>query len=277
MREYSFLMCRKSAAAGGERLIIGEPTSFQFTRRLGRILSRLRKAYSETFPGAPELRLGIVPEPHNGASGRWSQADLPFFGPTFVVEFEPSLADNEALFAHEFVHPMIRCLGVPTGQSIGPIDERIGDEFTSTAHHPFVFDVLDEAGYGDDQRMQYRESARTEVAKLARADLTAITYTEPPGQTWLALWYFNFYLLAREEYESLYATHARSSRGVADRMDEVVASWMVATKSKGALKPNAQLQQTRVFQSEVFRRLDLQGRVSLESPEARNQFLFGAA
>lgn len=274
MRHYTFLECEKKPRGEATYLVVGAPKRYQFSDRLGPLLSRLRKTYSEVFPDAPAMRLGIVVEERNGASGCWSIAQSALVGPTFVIETDPQLESTEAIFAHELVHPLVRLLGVPTATSIAAIDPRIGDEFTSTAHHPYVFDLLEALGYQSEQREQYIMSARGEMAKLASADWASATYTAPPGQTWLALWYFNFYLLARQEYDALYELHGQHAPGVTDKMNAVRDSWMSATRNTGTLKRSAGVRQIRAFQSELHRRLDLEGRVAYQPLDSWGRWLF---
>ena len=79
----------------------------------------------------------------------------------FVIEIDPELVEAEHIFAHELMHPVLRLLGVPTGKSLGAIDRSIGDEFTSAAHHPFVFDALDQYGYLSEHQEDYVICARS--------------------------------------------------------------------------------------------------------------------
>lgn len=220
------------------------------------------------------MRVGILIEPRNGASGYWSVAESSTTGPTFLVEMDSALDGDEAMLAHELVHPIIRLLGIPTGQSLGQIDKRIGDEFTSTSHHPYVFDVLDEAGYGNDQRASYAASADAEFAKLSQADWSSPTYTNAPGQTWLVMWYFNFYLLAREQYSAIYERHKQAAPAIAEKMEIVRDAWMTATRNRGVLKRKTRTNGIRAFQSHLFNKLDLHGRVELQSLQNWATWLF---
>ncbi len=255
-------------------LLVGERRTYKFSARLGKVLSMLRRTYAEAFPSAPPVRIGLIVEPRNGASGYWSVAESSTRGPIFVVDVDSALDGDEATLAHELLHPVIRLQGVPTGQSLGQIDKRIGDEFTSTSHHPYIFDALDEAGCSDEQRASYTTSAEKELAKLSQADWSSPTYTDPPGQTWLALWYFNFYLLARLQYNAIYERHEQAAPGVAGKMDLVRDAWMAATRNRGILKHSAGTKPIRAFQSHLFNRLDLEGRVELQSFQNWAAWLF---
>jgi hypothetical protein len=274
VRDYSFWICSKVQRGNASHLLVGNKKTYRFSARLGKVFSMLRGAYAETFPSAPPMRIGLIVEPRNGASGLWSVAESSTTGPTFVVEVDPALEGDEATLAHELLHPIIRLQGVPTGQSLGPIDKRIGDEFTSTSHHPYIFDALDEIGYGDEQRVSYTTSAANALSKLSGVDRSSPTYTNPPGQTWLALWYFNFYLLARSQYDTIYERHKQESPGVAQKMDLVRDAWMAATKNKGVLKRSAETTPIRAFQSHLFNLLDLGGRVELQSLQNWAAWLF---
>lgn len=277
MREYTFQTCHKEQRNGASYLFPAAPRSYQMTHRLGSIIERLRRTYSDAFPKVAPFRLCVIVEPRNGASGYWSAAENSTTGPLFVVEIDTALDGNEEILAHELAHPIMRLLGVPTGQSVGQIDKRIGDEFTSTSHHPFIFDLLDSAGYGDDQRATFLTSAEDEIEKLRHADLSTPTYTAPPGQTWLALWYFNFYLLARERYDVIYSLHKQKAPGVAEKMDFVRDCWMAATRNKGVIKRSAPTECIRSFQSHLFNRLALEGRVAFQSRHDWAAWLFRRA
>lgn len=243
------------------------------SERLTPVLERFKRTYAEAFPKAPALRICVIVEPRNGASGYWTVAE-PGVGPIFVMELDPAIDGNEEIIAHELSHPIIRLQGVPTGSSLAPIDLRIGDEFTSTSHHPFIFDFLDQVGYGDEQRAGFAKSANEELKKLETVDFSSPSYTAPPGQTWLALWYFNFYLLARHGYEALYSIHKLKAPPIAEKMDLVRESWMAATRNKGIIKRSASAQCVRSFQSHLFNRLDLSGRVGLQSFSEWRAWLF---
>ncbi|MBS1211932.1 MAG: hypothetical protein H6R26_548, partial [Proteobacteria bacterium] len=183
--EYTFLRCRKEERDGSAYLFAGSPYSYRMSHRLAPILDRLKLTYEEAFPEAPMLRIGVIAEPRNGAAGNWSVAESSTMGPIFVIEVDPELDGNELVFAHELAHPILRLLGVPTALSIGFVDKRIGDEFTSASHHPFIFDLLEQGGYGDEQRAFSLESADTELYKLSKADFSSLSYTEELYQIWL--------------------------------------------------------------------------------------------
>lgn len=274
MRDYSFWSCSKVQRGNAWHLVVGSKNTYTLSARLQKVLSMLRGTYAETFPSAPPMRIGVIVEHRNGASGLWSVAESSTIGPTFVVEVDPSLDGDEPTLAHELLHPVLRLQGVPTGQSLGPIDKRIGDEFTSTSHHPYIFDALDEFGYGDEQRASYTSSAENALTKLSEADWSSLTYTNPPGQTWLALWYFNFYLLARPQYDGIYERHKQMAPGVAEKMDLVRETWMAATTNRGVLKRSAGITPIRAFQSHLLKRLDLGGRVELQSLQNWAAWLF---
>lgn len=277
MKEYTFLSCYKEQVDGSSYIFIDNTRSFQMTNRLAHIIDRLHITYAETFPKAPILRLGVIVAPRNGASGSWTIAKSSTEGPIFVIELDPIVEGREDILAHELAHPILRLLGVPSGQSVGEIDSSIGNEFTSTSHHPFIFDLLDSAGYGDEQREGFIESAKQELEKLAVTDFSAPTFTGPPGQTWLALWYFNFYLMARDKYDAIYEIHKRRAPGVAEKMDLVIKSWLAATKNTGILKKKAPVQVIRSFQSHLFNSLDLEGRVNRQSLQEWSAWLFQQA
>jgi hypothetical protein len=262
--DYSFLSGHKEQHNGASYVFPGNPRTYRMSERLNLVLNRFYRAYADAFPNALSPRICVIVEARNGASGYWTAAQ-PGTGPVFVIELDPTIDGNEEIFAHELSHPIIRLLGVPTGQSIGSIDSRIGDEFTSTSHHPFVFDFLDQVGYADEQRVGYTKSALEELDKLAHADFASPTYTAPPGQTWLALWYFNFYLLDRQNYETIYSIQKQKAPSVAHMMEVVRESWMVATRNKGVIKGNDASRCVRSFQSNLRNRLDLAERVSLQS------------
>jgi hypothetical protein len=220
------------------------------------------------------MRLGLLLTLRNGASGYWSVAASDSVGPTFVIECDPDIASDEAVLAHEVAHPIVRLMGVPTGISLGQIDARVGDEFTSTSHHPFVFSLLDEAGYGAEQTEQYRASAEQELRKLSAAEFASPTYQQPPGQIWLALWYFNFFILAREQYDAIRLLHLERASGVAAMMDVVTSSWLDATRGTGILKRSAGTTPIKAFQSHLHAKLSLTGRVGLKSREQWIHWLF---
>jgi len=265
MREYSFLSCRKEQHDDGFRVVpIGRRT-YRLTHRLAAVLERFSRTCAEAFPKTPAARVGVIVESRNGGSGYWQAMDDTETGPMFVIELDFSVDGNEAILAHEMAHPILRCMGVPSGFSLGDIDGRIGDEFTSTCHHPFVFDYLDQVGYRDEQRAIYMETAKEELRKLQTADFGSVTYMAPPGQVWLALWYFNFYILARSEYDAIRTIHMKCAPAIAKNMDLVLDSWMLATKKTGSIKRTASAQVIRAFQSHMMRMLDLDGRVGLES------------
>ncbi len=119
MREYTFLSCHEQQQNNASYVIPGPPRSYQMTRRLAPILEKLKNTYSETFPTEAPMRIGLIVKPRNGASGYWSVAESADVGPIFVVELDDAIDGNECVFAHELAHPIIRLLGVPTGQSRG--------------------------------------------------------------------------------------------------------------------------------------------------------------
>lgn len=276
MIDYTFLCCYKKPHGGSSYLHTEGTRSYRLTRRLEPILKQLKRTYSDVFPKAPELRLGVIVEPRNGASGYWTVAESLTVGPIFVIEIDPALDGKEEILAHELAHPIMKLLGVPSTQSVGEIDSRIGDELSSTSQHPFVFDLLDQTGYGDEQRKFYECRADAELDKLKHADFSSPTYTGQPGQTWLALWYFNFYILAQERYDAIYSTHKQNASGIADKMDLVRLSWMAATKGKGVMKRRAQATCIRSFQSNLMSRLDLHSRVGRQSMQEWTAWLFNS-
>lgn len=274
MKNYTFLSCKKEQTNGVSYIGTNGTLILKMTDRLASIIKQLNNTYTETFPKAPLLRLGLIIKERNGASGFWSVAESPTKGPIFIIEIDPSIIENEEIIAHELAHPIIRLLGVPTGKSVGNIDKSIGNEFTSTSHHPFIFDLLDSAGYADEQRVGYISYAQQELEKLEHADFSSSTYTAPPGQTWLAFWYFNFYLLAREKYNAIYEIHKHKAPDVAQKMDLTIKSWLAATKNKGFLKQSAPVQGIRSFQSHLINSLDLEGRVNQQSLQSWEKWLF---
>lgn len=274
MMEYTFLSCHKEEHNGSAYLFADTPRSYRMTSRLALILDQLELAYREAFPEAPALRIGVIVEPRNGATGNWSVAKSATEGPIFVIEVDPALDGNELVFAHELAHPILRLLGVPTGRSIEFIDKRIGDQFTSASHHPFIFDLLEQCGYGDEQRAFFLESAETELRKLSSADFSALTYTGQIYQTWLALWYFDLYLLVTDSYEMIYSTHKKNAPEIADKMDYVLESWMLATGNEGIMERRAPVASIREFQFNLLSRLELADYIELQCLDEWKMWLF---
>lgn len=271
--EFTYFECTKGQDGGSSMVYLGPQRSRNVSPRFAPVLREFHGSYLRAFPGAVPARIGLIVEPRNGASGSWTVAE-PKLGPIFVIEIDPELVEAEHIFAHELMHPVLRLRGVPIGKSLGAIDRSIGDEFTSTAHHPFVFDALDQYGYLSEHQEDYVICARSELEKLKNADFSSVWFTESPGQTWMAFWYFNFYLLARPEYEAIYALHSTRAPSIAQKMDLVRQSWLSATKGRGVIKRNASSQCIRAFQSNLMKTLDLEGRIALQSLSAWGDWLF---
>ena len=75
MRDYVFWICSKVQRNNASHLLVGNRKTYKFSARLGKVLSMLRGTYAETFPSAPRMRIGLIVEPRNGASGLWSVAE----------------------------------------------------------------------------------------------------------------------------------------------------------------------------------------------------------
>lgn len=239
------------------------------------IAGELCGAYSKAFPGMPALRFGLTIEPRNGASGYWTVSPAPDAGPFFVIEIDPALTTDQTRFdrlvAHEMAHPIIRLRGVPSAIANPPNDQRVADEFTSTIHHPHVFMMLDKAGYGDGQRADSVAAAKAELDKLCAEDLNSPNYTGVPGQLWRGLWYFNFSLLAPDEYASIRAFHAQGAPGVFERMKQVERCWKEARQSASAAQP---LARTHVFRRTLWKAFGFDGYVRSQDPQEFAQWLF---
>lgn len=116
MKNYTFLSCKKEQTNGVSYIGTNGTLILKMTDRLASIIKQLNNTYTETFPKAPLLRLGLIIKERNGASGFWSVAESPTKGPIFIIEIDPSIIENEEIIAHELAHPIIRLLGVLQGK-----------------------------------------------------------------------------------------------------------------------------------------------------------------
>jgi hypothetical protein len=256
-------------------MLPGDLVTFTFSGRFARPVAALNQAYVRAFGNAPRYRLGLVEtEGYNGASGFWARGIGSGESPIFLIECAVGASvqpEFEQMLAHEFAHPIIRLRGIPTAISFGQIDSRIGDEFTSTSHHPYVFQLQREWGYErDEPGAVYERAARGELEKLLAADLASPTYTGSPGQTWLALWYFNFSLMAPARYAELLAFHLERVPAIAEKMIRVVDCWEQAVVAGG----NNWAWRVRRFQERLMDSLDLHGKVQIQQLADWRAWLF---
>jgi hypothetical protein len=252
---------------------VGE-TTLRMSSHLQPIVDKLYTSYSKAFPDRPPVNICLSIEKWNGGNGSWTVARSDIEGPLFFVRISDELSaeEFEVILAHELSHPIVRLVTGRGAKSIPPVDQRFANELSSTSQHPFVFDILDQNGYGEAQRSLSERYVAIEIDRLRNKKHKDGLYNQIPQQVWSALWYFNFYLLAPEGYEQIKAFHRERNPGMYNKMMIVEDQWKKLKKYRDV---GDYIGLSVEFSDLLHKNLDLQGRVRFTSKAEWESFLFG--
>ncbi len=240
--------------------------------RLAVLLNRLRLESVRALPGAEPLKIFVQRRESHGASCVWGH-DYPRRAPLVLFSIGPTSSSDhlEHLLAHEIAHGIVCASGISGVVSLRNLSNEVADEINSTAQHPWVFSLLDQAGYRDEQRLEYGANAVQELSRLQSMSTAEAGIRDGAieHQIWSAVWTFNFHLLCPNDYRSIRKT-------IEDRLPSTFALLTrVETAWKNAGTQRDWMARTQRFHSLLIDRLRIGNYFRLGDREAWRSMVRG--